>query len=493
MGCVRPSSPGTDGPVEVYAQFSEPGQVVCDTAQSARLLDGTPWAASVPGPAVTRTGNAVAAADLDGDGLLEILVPHRDTLEIWSPGLAWRHDVLATGGVVNALAVVDIDGDGDLDVDVGGDLIRGIVHNDDGVYRYEAGTEDTMVTSLAWADIDGDGELDRVVGAFGDLRGVDLDRDDMPFDPNRVETATGNLALAAELRNGLTYVLAPLDADGDHSTDLYAVNDFGHQHLGNALALGPSLTLEPSAAIVANGMGLAVGDLDWDGLPELFMTGWYNHVLLSNDGTGAFYESTLPALEALLDRNVSWGADFGDVDNDGDLDLYVAYGQLPDSEPLEGHEGENPAEQPDVLLLNEGGIFVDRSAEWGLHTETPTRGALLVDIDGDGFLDILRGDLNGRGQLLYATCDDSAWLSVETRQGGSNRRAVGARVEVVTPEKTYTDWIRSGGRSLASSGPPRVHVGLADQDEVLLRVIWPDGGVSEQQVSTRQNVVVERD
>jgi hypothetical protein len=283
-----------------------------------------------------------------------------------------------------------------------------------------------------------------------------------------------------------------LDADGDHRTDLYAVNDFGHQHLANALALGPSLELEPSAALVGNGMGLAVGDLNWDGLPELFMTGWHNHALFTNDGTGAFFESTLPALADLVDRHVGWGADFGDLDNDGDLDLYVAYGQLQLSQSLEGHEGENPIEQADVLLLNEDGLFVDRSEEWGVDARTPTRGALLVDLNGDGFLDVLRGDLNGRGQVLHAPCDDSAWLSVETRQGGSNRRAVGARVEVVTDERTYTDWIRAGGRSLGSAGPLRVHVGLADQEEVLLRIIWPDGGVSEQRVSTRQAVVVER-
>ena len=195
----------------------------------------------------------------------------------------------------------------------------------------------------------------------------------------------------------------------------------------------------------------------------------------------------------LQEQHVGWGADFGDIDNDGDLDLLVGFGHLQQDFALQQAE-QNPIDQPDVLLLNDGGVFVNAGEAWGLSSTSQTRGALLVDLNGDGFLDLVRKDLAGRGEVLMGQCTENTWLVVEPRQPDhDNPLAVGARVEVLGPDTTWTAWTRTGGRSLSSSAPPTAHFGLGNLERVTVRVTWPDGEVSIQEdISTRQRVIVTR-
>ena len=480
----------------VEATWEVTGAQVC-TGGDGGFIPNAFWGPESGETTSSETGLGVAVGDMNGDGLLDIVLPIQSHGEIWYQlDDGWVSRSIYTDQPINALIPIDLDGDGDLDLDAGGNNVGGWLENVGGG-KFEPYLEpDDILTSLAWADVDGDGALDRIVGAFGRPEATWVDNNQWePGNPNRVELANGNpMDLPDDVALGYTYVLAPLDANVDGAVDLYAVNDFGNQMLGNQVLFGPTM-VEHQTSYIGNGMGLAVGDINQDGYPDLAFSGWQNNALLIGDGTGRFIDSsaTMGLTSLLQEQHVGWGADFGDIDNDGDLDLLVGFGHLQQDFALQQAE-QNPIDQPDVLLLNDGGVFVNAGEAWGLSSTSQTRGALLVDLNGDGFLDLVRKDLAGRGEVLMGQCTENTWLVVEPRQPDhDNRLAVGARVEVLGPDTTWTAWTRTGGRSLSSSAPPTAHFGLGNLERVTVRVTWPDGEVSIQEdISTRQRVIVTR-
>jgi hypothetical protein len=157
------------------------------------------------------------------------------------------------------------------------------------------------------------------------------------------------------------------------------------------------------------GMGVAVGDYDGDGDRDVFVTGVGRNRLLRNDG-GRFTDVTSAAGVGGAPEEWSTGAGFLDVDNDGDLDLfvcnYVRWSKEIDFKldfrltgvgrafgPPQNYEGSFS-----YLYRNEGnGKFTDISAEAGIHVLNPATKAPMakslaiapVDVDGDGWMDIL--------------------------------------------------------------------------------------------------------
>ena len=117
-----------------------------------------------------------------------------------------------------------------------------------------------------------------------------------------------------------------------------------------------------------------------------------------------------------------------------------------------------------------------------------------MDLDRNGFLDLVSRDLLGPAKIRMARCNASNWLAVRLDQGGWNGAAIGARIELTTAMGTQVRWIRAGGTNLSSSGPPVVHFGLGEQEQVdKLRIVWPDGAETGiLQVGTRQVLRVHR-
>jgi tetratricopeptide (TPR) repeat protein len=157
------------------------------------------------------------------------------------------------------------------------------------------------------------------------------------------------------------------------------------------------------------GHGVTVGDFDNDGHPDLFITRWRRYALYRNRGDGTFEDATVKAGLG-GDRDWPTSAAFADLDNDGDLDLYVCHYLVWDAEHpklcerttvaaakdrVEPDQNYNyctprpfPA-QPDHLFRNDGGRFVDVTAEAGI-VDAAGRGlgVVTVDIDEDGRLDL---------------------------------------------------------------------------------------------------------
>ncbi len=157
------------------------------------------------------------------------------------------------------------------------------------------------------------------------------------------------------------------------------------------------------------GHGVAVGDVDNDGHPDLFVTRWRAYALYRNRGDGTFEDAT-DRYGLGGDRDWPTSAAFADLDNDGDLDLYVCHYMKWDADhPMlckkttasADHEPSDPgqaynycpprlfASQPDHLFRNDGGRFVDATAEAGIvDKDGRGLGVVAADVDDDGLVDL---------------------------------------------------------------------------------------------------------
>jgi tetratricopeptide (TPR) repeat protein len=164
------------------------------------------------------------------------------------------------------------------------------------------------------------------------------------------------------------------------------------------------------------GHGVAVGDYDNDGRPDLFVTRWRSYALYRNRGDGTFEDVTTRA-GLSGDRDWPTSAAFADLDNDGDLDLYVCHYlhydprnprrcEHPDSPSV--HEC-NPLDfpsLPDHVFRNDAGRFVDMTAQAGF-----------VDLNGRG-LGVVAADLDDDNQVDLYVANDMTANSLFHNQGG---------------------------------------------------------------------------
>lgn len=531
----RSDTPGSDTSEQPVAsppsRIEEVGVVRCGDPDAQALA---PYTELDPGPdwwtqEVTfgSFGGGVVVADLTGDDHLDIFLPTagQDRLYVGQPDgtfadqTATRLPALAWDESDSASAA-DADGDGDLDLYVGNRGPNVLYRNDEGIFiaTTDAGVDDGdyYTAGSAWGDMDRDGDLDLITLNHG--------RDGIPIadffagtppaaDPNHLYENVGDLgfedhtaALGQAGSDAYSFAGGWLPLDGDTTASLYFVNDLGPLYRPNVALRGDGAgnfsPIEDRGLDVATfGMGLGVGELGTDGLPDLLITSWDELHLLESAPDGVWYDVAVArGLVPGEGRHLGWGAELADLDNDGDLDAMVAFGWLvmPEEEErlFEEELGlRNPRDQPDGVWRQEGdGTFTQVAEAWGLAQTGNGRGFVLADLDGNGFLDVVKRDLAGPARIYLAACDQRAWLVIAPRQEGSNPFAIGARIEVVAGARTWVTDVRAGGTSYGSSGPPEVHVGLGDLDAIdQVRIRWPDGSETVTgALSTRQKVRIWR-
>ncbi len=229
------------------------------------------------------------------------------------------------------------------------------------------------------------------------------------------------------------------------------------------------------------GMGIASRDITGDGLPEVMLTSMGDQVLMVNKGNGVM-ERTPWTTGTYASRpyngddgrpSTGWHAEFGDIDNDGLDDLFIAKGNV-DQMPSNAINDPN-----DLLMQQPDGTFVERGGEAGVGTTHRSRGAAVVDLNGDGRLDLIV--VNRRAPLELwqnATPGTGHWLGIDLRQPGPNTRAIGAFVELRLPGgRVLTQEVTVGGGQASGDAGP-LHFGLGGAGAVELRVIWPGGATS---------------
>jgi hypothetical protein len=446
-------------------------------------------------------GGGALVGDLSGNGAHDVLLPgfwQTFLYEGSGGGFTERTELLRGIGLAGSSggSLADYDGDGDLDVLITRYLLPDVLlRNDGGVLvdvSREAGLVDQPYKSMAtsWGDYDRDGDLDLWVGSYGvlDQSREDPEHDDFePADPSVLYRNDGDgrftdvsHLLPRAAHDGYTFSGGFVDVDGDGWLDLYIVNDFGNSYPNTLLRNREGVfEADPEAGldIAITGMGVGIGDLNADGLPDFVMSAWNGNHVLQSSQVGWVDYSALKGIDNDLERTqkVGWGVTLADLDNDGDLDAPMVYGHLEATY-------QSSRLQPDALYLQgDDGLFTDVGAEWNFHHPTVGRGFVVADLDGNGWLDVVKRDLAGPTLLYLARCGEASWLGVRLHDAeGANRFAVGARVEVVVGDEVRWRTVVAGTENHASGGPPEVHVGLGDAETVdLLRVTWPDGEVTE--------------
>lgn len=467
-------------------------------------------------------GAGLAINDLDNDGDLDIVLANlnQPNTILWNEGdLSFRTQRLDFGDS-RAVSLVDVDGDGWLDVVFTRRFAKPTwLHNNgqaaaaDESGRFVAGDlpdVNNPFYAMDWADVDGDGDLDLVAGSYDtEIRkkegGIFDYRGGGPgvFVYQRVGEGYASARLA-EQADALTIVLTDLNGDG--RPDILVGNDFDRPDYTWLATRSGWATAHPFDAITTNTMSFDVGDVDNDGSAEIFATDMtpYSHdeatiaawqplmrmmthppegdpqgmtnVLQSRDAAGRFVDDA--GISALAATGWSWSSKFGDLNNDGFLDIYVVNGMI--AEGMLSHLPNDELVEENQALRNDGQGGFEPAPEWGLGSTASGRGMTMADLDGDGDLDIVVNNLRSPAQLFENDLCGGAGLAVDLRSTlDKNSHAIGAQVTLRTSIGILQRKVRANSGYL-SGEPSRLHFGLPADAAIERMVIrWPDGAVSD--------------
>ena len=472
--------------------------VLFGTLQSDYFIqqaDGS-FLVNVPGtfPSGIYMGNAFggAAGDYDGDGDLDLFVTRYDKTDYLLQNDGTGRFIDVTQEALPPLVAMTPDTDG------AGEFMphAGLLHRS---------------SSSAFGDYDQDGDLDLVIGGHGFVLETGLDPSDFPpAEPSFLYRNEGDGTfvdmshlIPEEVHDGYTFVVSWTDVDRDGWDDLYVINDLGNAYqpcrlLMNRVADGEGFVPDNNARgldVNVAGMGIGIADLNDDGFDDYLIPAWGKmRYMMSSPTLGVWVDqSRADGLDPdeTFNQVVGWGAELVDMDNDMRRDAVVAFGFI------QTRVSANTPEQPDGLWLQrEDGTFEDVSYDWGFNDRGSSRGLAVGDLNGDGWLDVVKPDLEGPHILKMSRCGDASWLRVRLRQPGTlNTYAVGAHIRVTTSDGvSQSHEIRAGGTGYASSSVIEAHFGLASHDQVeRLEIEWPDGRVSDHtNLAARQVITVTR-
>lgn len=469
---------------------------------------------------VLSNGSGGAVLDYDSDGWMDLYFLNWGPLDgVTAPGYCAEREPnrlyrnrgdgtfedvtrkagLAGAGFSSAVTVGDYNNDGHPDlyiVNIGkNQLFR---NRGDGTFEEvtdHAGVGDAQTgISAAFLDADRDGHLDLFVANY------------LTFDPSTVSEQNpgaypGPLAYPGEAnvfyrnrgdgtfedvtrQSGLyapghrAMSVTAFDCDWDGDTDLYVSNDDTPNALwlndgkGNFREVG----LEAGVAFNSIGeapgsMNAAMGDLDNDGLMDIFVTrlGYGSLYLRRPQG---HYDDRMWAsgLGRLTQPYVGWGGVLLDFNNNGHRDIFIANG---DAFTLEGTLA--------LLLENLGNAQFTNAATWGgrvFHESINGRGSAVVDYNNDGKPDLLVTVLADR-PILLLNRDDSGhhWLTLDLEGTRANRDGYGALITLTAGTRTWKAEAMCNTGFLMQSDP-RVHFGLGNARRVdAIEIRWPSGKV----------------
>jgi hypothetical protein len=481
-----------------------------------------------------QVGSGTALFDFDGDGLLDIYLlnnggPKGKPNQLFKQMADGTFQNVSIGsgldfaGHCMGVAVGDVNNDGLPDVLV--TEYRGarlFLNQGKGTFREvtrEAGLDNPLWgVSAAFVDYDRDGWLDLVIANYLDYdpavrckaangRSEFCHPNVFPGTVTKLFRNLGRLAGGAKVRfedrtlaSGLGQLSGPAlgvacaDFNGDGWPDILIANDGKPNYLWinqkdgtfreQAVIFGLAYNVLGKAQ---GNMGIALGDVDGDGLFDVFVTHLTEetNTLWLQGPRGIFRDRTGEA--RLMNprwRGTGFGVVLADFDNDGALDLAIANGRV--SEGKMHNEAELGAfwsryAEHNQLFRNDGqGKFRDLSEanEAFCGTAGVSRGLVVGDVNGDGALDLLVTKVAGKARLFRnVAAARGHWLSVRAVLGAEagRRDAYGAEVTVTAGRQR---WVRqiNPGQSYLCSHAPVAHFGLGTAERVhAIEVLWPNG------------------
>lgn len=447
-----------------------------------------PFTIKDPNPGDRYTSNSVAWGDFNNDGYQDVFLGNGANISNQSfifedflyrnngdgtftrmTGQPLTDDIILTGSGNWG----DYDEDGDLDIYVAytddtkrNPQNKNMLYTNDGSGNFTKATaagapvdDNTFSNTSGFGDYDNNGTLDiflkngwqlskepqNLYSNDGDGTFTDIDAGDM----------TGSVGQAK------ISGFAACDFDMDNDLDIFVCSGNGVDD--NRLWRNDGGNTYTSVGSFPHGFsnGASWGDIDNDGDFDLFVANYGGDNKLKNDlylnnGDGTFTQNSTNALT--LDESWSMGSAFGDIDNDGDLDLYVANDYEYDT-------------NPNFLFINDGnGNFTKNTTSVAVTDEMSQapHGVAFADYDNNGFLDLFAA-VHGPNFFLENNEPNNGntdnWILVNLTGENSTKTAIGAKVwATATIDGTQITQLRevSSQTGMGSNNSYRVHFGFGD-------------------------------
>lgn len=507
-------------------------------------------------PIISMTGASVSVVDFDKDGWLDVFVVNSaedsECALFRNQGDGTFRDVTAEVGLTGLNAVGSCQGAvwGDYDNDGFEDLLvykwgRSELFRNVAGQRFERMTDKAHLpgpinaNAALWFDVDCDGHLDLLIAGYWpddvdlwNLKSTRMMPESFEYARNggrkvvlrnkgdgTFEDVTGPMGITS---TRWALAVAAADLCGSGYPDLIIANDFGvSEYYCNQ---GGKKFVEMGAVTgigdrPKSGMSVSFGDILNTGRLALYVSNIADQGGNLNQGNNLWVPRTSPPgtpavylneanLRKVEHGGWSWGAQFGDLDNDGSLDLFLTngmisaskedsywydYGKIAGANKLIISDATNwPAMhgrslsgyEQSRLWIRRGGAYLDVAGAVGVRDTYDGRAVAFADLNNRGVLDVLVANQNGP-LLLYQNRVKTGrnWVQFELEGTRSNRSAIGALVRVIWQKKAPIGPVEqvqtvSGGNGYASQNMRRLHFGLGEEAKIIKAIIhWPSGHV----------------
>jgi enediyne biosynthesis protein E4 len=422
----------------------------------------------------------LAVGDFDNDGDDDIYVSR-----LGEPNLLFRNNngtftnVAASYGVdysgaTNTSVWGDFDNDGRLDLYLGNkDAPNILFHNNgNGSFSNIAFTAEVDAfekpRAVLVADVDRDGYLDIYVANLLGENALYRNNGNLTFTNIVAESGASD----PQLSMGAMF----FDYDNDGDSDLYLTHDGNQPNIlyqNDGAGNFTDVSVASGTNYAGFGMGVDFGDINNDGWLDIYITNLSSNTLFLNNGDGTFTNISTSA--KITDPGMGWGTTFLDFDNDGLQDIYMVNDSY--FSPL-----------PNILYRNMGDNTFDIVSENSpVASLFGSYGTACTDINKDGLLDIFVANSGSDNNQLFRneTNNPGNWFQLKLKGTISNRAAVGTKVTIEADGQLFTDEV-SGGSGYASQNSFTLHFGLGNAqmiDQMTIR--WTNG-----LIETYQNLSV---
>jgi hypothetical protein len=368
-------------------------------------------------------------ADYDKDGDLDLYVTNNSGNNfLYSNNGDGSFDKITTGIIVNdggnsSMGMWgDYNNDGNIDLFV---VNKGPIFNaeDNSLYKNNGDNTFTKITTgiiindagysfgSSWGDINNDGYLDIFV-----VNELVASQTNFLYTNNGDETFTKITSGDIVTMSTNSYSSVWGDYDNDDDLDLFVANNGQNNLLYNNNGDGTFTTITTGA--IVNDLGSSISanwvDYDNDGDLDLYVSNsgaQENNFLYDNNGDGTFTKIT--AIEIVNDNTATLCSNWADVDNDGDLDLYIS------------------SVQQNLMYLNNGDKTFTKVLNHTIISENlSSRGCTWADYDNDGDLDLFISNYGSANSLFTNDGNGNNWINIKCDGSGSNTSGIGTKIWV---------------------------------------------------------------